>query len=90
MSDFRVSIEQDDCTSCSLCPEVAPTYFYMGEDQVAYVKDKTDDDPQTPEFEGAEAGVDILDDDLEKVIDAAESCPGACIYISPVVEVVEV
>ena len=84
MSQLEVSIVQNDCTSCGLCPEIAPTYFFMGADNLAYVKDNDSADPVEPTFKDFDGKVVIADGLENKVIEAAEECPGACIYVEPV------
>lgn len=87
MSEFRVSIEQDECTGCSACPDYAPKYFYMRQNGMAYVKDNIDQDPEQISHQGFGDSVDIEEADLNVVSDAAEFCPGQCIYLEPVVKV---
>lgn len=75
---MRVWIDQDLCTGDGLCVDHCPDVFVQLEDGIAYV---------------AEAGV-VLNDpgssgslalvsprNLRAVIDAAEDCPGECIFI---------
>lgn len=81
MPNFEVSIEQDDCTSCGLCPEIAKRHFFMGEDNLAYVKEDSEEDPAEPEFLGFAGKVAVAADIEHLVIEAAESCPGECIYV---------
>lgn len=81
MANLEVSIDQDECTSCQECTAIAPRHFFMGADQLAYVKSDSKFDPATPEFRGIVGRVAVapeLDDD---VIEAAEFCPGECIYV---------
>ncbi|MDA8399113.1 MAG: ferredoxin [Actinomycetota bacterium] len=75
---MKVWIDQDLCTGDGLCEEIAPAVFTLLDDGLAYVKegDKVFDDP------GGTAGVAVVDSDLEDaVIEAAEECPGECIFI---------
>lgn len=75
---MRVWIDQDLCTGDGLCVDHCPDVFVQLEDGIAYV---------------AEAGV-VLNDpgssgslavvrprQVRAVIDAAEDCPGECIFI---------
>ena len=81
---MRVWIDQDLCTGDGLCAEIAPDVFIMMSDGLAYVKEgekifaKFVGNP-----EGAEGLASFADDRLEDVIEAAEDCPGECIFIEP-------
>ena len=88
MPIIDVSIEQDKCTSCGLCPEIAGRYFFVGEDGFAYVKPSVVDDPEEPTLRGPDEGVEVADGDEEAVYEAAEECPGECIYPAPISELV--
>lgn len=82
MSTFSVSIIQDDCTGCGNCPEFAPKYFYMGDDDgIAYVQDPTDENNRPKGIEGT---VNVADSDIEEVLDAIDKCPVDCIYLHEV------
>jgi ferredoxin len=75
---MKVWIDQDLCTGDGLCEEIAPAVFTLLDDGLAYVKagDKVFDDP------GGTAGVAEVATDLEDaVVEAAEECPGECIFI---------
>ncbi len=75
---MKVWIDQDLCTGDGLCEEIAPAVFTLLDDGLAYVKegDKVFDDP------GGTAGVAEVTSDLEDaVVEAAEECPGECIFI---------
>ncbi len=79
---MRVWIDQDLCTGDGLCAEVAPDVFIMLEDGLAYVQEngkvfsKLRGNP-----EGA-AGLALFPDSLtDAVVEAAEDCPGECIFI---------
>jgi len=67
---MKVWIDQDLCTGDGLCEEIAPDVFTLLDDGLAYVKegDKVFSDPGGAEEE-------------EAVIEAAEECPGECIFI---------
>jgi ferredoxin len=85
---MRVWIDRDLCTGDSLCEEICPDSFGMGDDGLAYVKEDekhfgvtqvfgtNEDDPTG---RGREARV--ADGQEDGVIEAAEECPGECIYI---------
>ena len=84
MPNLEVSIIQDDCTSCGLCPEIAKRHFFMGEDNIAYVKEDDEDNPEHPQYFEFAGKVAVSADMEDRVIEAAESCPGECIYVEPV------
>jgi ferredoxin len=75
-----VWIDQDLCTGDGLCTDHCPDVFELLEDGISYVRDAVtgvvDHDPGgrssivhvPPRFESA-------------VIDAAEACPGECIFV---------
>lgn len=73
---LQVWVGQDECTGCSLCPETAEKVFHMGDDGLAYTN-------QEPDETGVELlGLFTVDPaDHMAVIEAAEDCPGLCIYV---------
>ena len=77
---MKVWIDQDLCTGDGLCKEIAPSVFTLLDDGLAYVKqgDKVLSDPG-----GADALADIPEGLLDSVVEAAEECPGECIFIEP-------
>ena len=77
---MKVWIDQDLCTGDGLCEEIAPSVFTLLDDGLAYVKqgDKVLCDPG-----GADALADIPEGMLDSVVEAAEECPGECIFIEP-------
>lgn len=81
MEKLVVSIEQDDCTSCGIRPELVPRHFYMDGINIAHVKDDSDKDPNEPEYIGYAGKVLVAEGLEDAVIDAAEGCPGECIYV---------
>jgi ferredoxin len=75
---LRVWIDQDLCTGDGLCTDHAPEVFLLLEDGIAYVREgnRVFNDP------GQAAGLARVPVALERrVIDAAEHCPGECIFI---------
>lgn len=86
---LKVWIDQDLCTGDGLCAEICPTIFEMHEDGLAYVKEADWPDRFGPA--GSTAGdpalrmvkgqANIPDDLLADVIEAADECPGECIFI---------
>jgi ferredoxin len=74
---MRVRVDQDKCTGDGLCVQYAARVFEFDIDGLAYVKD-TDGELLTAV--GAE--VDVPESMRLEVIDAAEQCPGECIYVT--------
>ena len=79
-------IDQDLCTGDGLCAEICPEVFTMKNDGLAYVQEHTpypkvysaiDGNPQ-----GAEGLAVVPIGKEELVIEAAEECPGECIFTS--------
>jgi len=83
---MKVWIDQDLCTGGGLCVEICPKIFYMHEDGLAYVKETDDptglDDDGQPNRKMAEGTANVPDKLASDVIEAAEECPGECIFIS--------
>jgi len=77
------------CTGDSLCTEICPELFDMGDDRLAYVKEvdwPTIYGPRgavgaEPALQMGEGQATIPEDILEAVIEAVEECHGECIYI---------
>lgn len=77
---MKVWIDQDLCTGDGLCEEIAPAVFTLLDDGLAYVKDGdlVHNDP------GGQAGMAVVPADLEDAVqEAAEECPGECIFVEP-------
>jgi len=75
---MKVWIDQDLCTGDGLCAEIAPAVFTLLDDGLAYVRDGdlVRNDP------GGSAGVVVVPSDLDELVtEAAEECPGECIFI---------
>jgi ferredoxin len=75
----KVWIDQDLCTGDGLCEEICPQVFTLLDDGLAYVKEgnRTLNDP------GGAAGVAAVPEEFEDAaVEAAEECPGECIFIS--------
>jgi len=74
---MRVWIEQHECVGNGICEEVCPEVFWLDDGDIAYVVDADHVLPAGP------AGTLEVPAHLEeKVIEAAEECPAACIYIA--------
>ena len=80
---MRVGIDQDLCSGDGLCEELAPSVFMLLDDGLAYVKqdgrcfDGTADDRPA----GAEGLAAVPTALVNAVVDAAEGCPGECIFL---------
>ena len=73
-----VWIDQDLCTGDGLCEEICPQVFTLRDDGLAYVKegDVVFEDP------GGAGQMALVPEELEyAVTEAAEECPGECIFI---------
>ena len=79
---MKVWIDQDLCTGDGLCAEIAPDVFVMMQDGLAYVQEAgkifaaSAGNP-----EGSDGLANVPDNLVEDVIEAAEDCPGECIFI---------
>ena len=86
---MHVWIDQDLCTGDGLCEEIAPEVFFAQDDGLYYVKESAKNFGTEKKFDGDTnpAGPDgqarIPDGEIESVIEAAEECPGECIFIEP-------
>jgi ferredoxin len=75
---MRVWIDQDLCTGDGLCTDHAPEVFTLLEDGIAYVKQqgRVLNDP------GGSASLAVVPPGLYQAsINAADDCPGECIFI---------
>ena len=81
---MKVWIDQDLCTGDGLCEEIAPDVFFGGDDGLYYVREgdkiyaQAEGNP-----EGAQGLAAIPGGQLGLVVEAAEECPGECIFIEP-------
>ena len=74
---MKVWIEQDLCTGDGLCEEIAPAVFVMDSDGPAYV---AEGGVQLPGG-GPDTLTLVPEGQEEATIEAAEECPGECIFI---------
>lgn len=89
MSRIKVWIDQDLCTGDGLCVEVAPDLFGMHDDGLAYVKEAAWPNILGPDGKGdgcpryqmGTGLAEVPERLLADAIEAAESCPGDCIYL---------
>lgn len=81
---MKVWIDQDLCTGDGLCAEIAPDVFVMMQDGLAYVQDKGKIYAAAAgNLEGSAGLANIPEDKIDDVIEAADECPGECIFIEP-------
>ena len=78
MGVLRVWIDQDLCTGDGLCVDHCPEVFVLLEDGISYVHDGDEirNDPG-----GADGLVDVAPRFEKAVVNAAEDCPGECIFL---------
>jgi ferredoxin len=75
---MRVWIDQDLCTGDGLCIDHCPDVFVQLEDGIAYVME----DGTIGNDPGGSGSLAWVQERLyQAVIDAAEDCPGECIFI---------
>jgi len=75
---MKVWIDQDLCTGDGLCEEICPSVFTLLDDGLAYVKQ---DGAVLNEPGGSAQMADVSADLEDAVTEAAEECPGECIFI---------
>ena len=75
---MRVWIDQDLCTGDGLCVDLCPDVFVQLEDGIAYVAESGEplNDPG-----GAGSLADVTTRDFSAVVQAADVCPGECIFV---------
>lgn len=75
---MKVWIDQDLCTGDGLCEEICPDVFTLLDDGLAYVKDG---ETVMNSPGGATGTVSVAESLHDAVTEAAEECPGECIFI---------
>lgn len=86
---MRVWIDQDLCTGDGLCEELCPEIFRGYDDGLFYVKepewpnvdDKGDGKQDAPIYQMAQGMATVPDRLVNATIEAAEDCPGECIFL---------
>ncbi|MGF7238033.1 MAG: ferredoxin [Frankia sp.] len=73
---LRVRIDQESCTGDGLCVQLAPSVFEFDIDGLAYVKG-SDGELRTTPGETVIVPLPLVN----AVVDAADDCPGTCIYV---------
>ncbi|MGH9076546.1 MAG: ferredoxin [Acidimicrobiales bacterium] len=75
---MKVWIDQDLCTGDGLCEEIAPAVFTLLDDGLSYVKEGD----TVFEKPGGHASLAEVPAGMEEaVVEAAEECPGECIFM---------
>jgi len=81
---MKVWIDQDLCTGDGLCEEIAPDVFVMLDDGLAYVREGEKIFAEAENNSQGADGVAVVPDGQEDItVEAAEECPGECIFIEP-------
>lgn len=83
---IKVWIDQDLCTGDGLCGEIEPSIFSGHDDGLWYVKEPEWPDiyngqGNDPVYKMSEGLATVPEPLVENVIEAAEECPGECIFL---------
>ena len=82
-----VWIDQDLCTGDGLCEEVCPDLFFGADDGLFYVKDKNEKaNPDNPRLRMATGLAFVPNELIDAAVEAAEECPGECIFFTEIEE----
>ncbi|MCH2416717.1 MAG: ferredoxin [Acidimicrobiales bacterium] len=87
VAGMKVWIDQDLCTGDGICEEICPSVFGMADDGLAYVKQPEwadvygDPRQDEPPLKMADGLAPVPPEDVEAAIEAADECPGECIFI---------
>lgn len=70
-----------------ICAEICPAIFEMHDDGLAYVKEANwkniyNGEGRDPVYQMADGQANVPDNLLDPAIEAAEECPGECIFFS--------
>lgn len=71
---MKVWVDHDVCTGDGLCAELSPAVFELV-DSISHVRD------HRGALLPSGVMVEVSDVDIDGVLDAAEDCPGECIFI---------
>ncbi len=77
MPKIRVKVDEDLCIGAASCVTIAPETFQLNEENKAYVLDHG----QAPESPTYERWIEVTDEEKEKIILAAQSCPTLAVFI---------
>lgn len=64
-----VTVNKDDCTSCSLCADTLPDIFRLDDDDLA----ESHNDGNNVN------NANVTDENISKVQESIDDCPGECI-----------
>ena len=82
---MTVWIDQDLCTGDGICVEIASPIFGLHDDGLAYVKEQSWPNILNggagPALVGPSGSASVPDGVVGDVVEAAEECPGECIFI---------
>lgn len=88
---IKVWIDQDLCTGDGICAEICPKIFEMHDDGLAYVRQVNwpsrfgaHGAGTEPALQGADGLADVPENLLDDAVEAAEACPGECIFFEQV------
>ena len=86
MPELKVWIDQDLCTGDGICVELQPGIFGLHDDGLAYVKEASWADIYNgaggdPPLRMADGIATVPMPRVETTIEAAEECPGECIFL---------
>jgi ferredoxin len=84
---LEVWIDHELCTGDGLCAQYAPDVFELDIDGVAYVKDAAG---ELLTAAGSDSVTPVPADLVPHVMDSAKECPGDCIHVRRVADLVEV
>lgn len=83
-------IDQEICTGDGICQEICPALYVSHDDGLYYVKEEKDktgkDENGQPKLKGASGLALVPDHLLDDAVEAAEECPGTCIFFEVVDE----
>ena len=83
-------IDQDLCTGDGLCQEVCPDIYFGHDDGLFYVKEATWksglDENGEPIYKMGSGLAAVPDHLVDACIEAAEECPGECIFFTVIEE----
>ena len=77
---IKVWIDQDLCTGDGLCEEIVQDIFFGHSDGLFYVREAGTEVPDSPTHEMYQT-VEVPENLVESTIEAAEECPGECIFL---------
>ena len=82
-----VWIDQDLCTGDGLCEEICPELFFGSDDGLYYVKDEKEiANIASPRLRMGDGLAFVPDRLVDSAVEAAEECPGECIFFTMIDE----